>query len=135
LNRREFLGTVSTGIVAATAVARPDSPATPSGAKFVWYDDQGLGRNLFGLFRRTFDIAGGVNSAVVHVFADTAYQLFVNGEFIEFGPVRFDPRFPVFDSHDIAHLLKPGRNVVAVQVNYYGLHTFKSMPARAGMIA
>ena len=50
-------------------------------------------------------------------------------------PVRFDPRFPVFDTHDIAHLLKPGRNVVAVEVNHFGLHTFKSMPARAGMLA
>ncbi|MGH9614164.1 MAG: hypothetical protein ACRD4P_13910, partial [Bryobacteraceae bacterium] len=86
------------------------------------------------MFRRSFEIVGKLQSAKLHLFADTTYQLFVNGEFVEFGPVRFDPRYPLFDTHDLARYLKPGKNVIAVQVNYFGLHTFKSLPARGGMI-
>ncbi|MGE5557624.1 MAG: family 78 glycoside hydrolase catalytic domain [Bacillota bacterium] len=104
-------------------------------AKFIWYDSTGKGRNLFGLFRKTLDLKGNPQSALLCIFADTSYQLFINGKFIEFGPVRFDPRFPLYDTHDIARHLAPGRNVLAVQVNYFGHKTYKSMPAQAGLTA
>ncbi|MGE5557480.1 MAG: family 78 glycoside hydrolase catalytic domain [Bacillota bacterium] len=104
-------------------------------AKYIWYDQNGLGRNLYGMFRKTLELRGKVDSAVISIFADTSYQLFINGEFVEYGPVRFDPRFPLYDTHDIARFLRPGKNVIAVLVNYIGHHTFKTIPARAGMIA
>src|SRR4030042_115382 len=104
----------------------------PDSARFVWYDGAGLGRDLYGMFRKTLDIAGPVKCAQLHLFADTYYQLFVNGEFVEYGPVRFDPRFPLHDTHDIAARLKPGRNSIAVLVNGFGMKTFKAIPARAG---
>jgi len=120
----------------ADAASATDSGSTrPESAHFIWCDEQGEGRDLYALFRRTFDVRGAIETAVLHVFADTAYQLFVNGEFVEFGPVRFDPGHPVFDSHDLAGRLKPGRNTIAVQVNHFGMHTFRSMPSRAGFIA
>lgn len=132
MDRRVFLGSAAGGLLAASRTAA--ETATTQGA-YVWYDSEGLGRDLYGLFRRSFEITGAVRSAQLHLFADTRYQLFVNGEFVEFGPVRFDPRFPLFDTHDLAGRLRPGRNVIAVQVNYFGMHTFQSMPARAGMIS
>ena len=106
----------------------------PVEAKYIWYDDRGSGRNLYGMFRKTFDITGEVQSACLHIFADTSYQLFINGEFIEFGPVRFDPRFPLYDTHNISPYLKIGRNVIAVLVNFIGHKTFKNIPAGAGLI-
>ncbi|MBD2129121.1 family 78 glycoside hydrolase catalytic domain [Microcoleus sp. ZQ-A2] len=106
----------------------------PVEAKFIWYDAIGSGRNLYGLFRKSLQIQGKVKAAVFSVFADTAYQLFVNGEFVEFGPVRFDPRFPLYDTHDLSKYLQSGKNVIAVRVNYFGLKTYKSIPAQAGWI-
>ena len=117
------------GAAAANAADRP------SGARFVWYDKDGEGRNTFALFRKSFTVPGVVEGAELHLFADTSYQLFVNGQFVEFGPVRCDPRFPLFDTHEIGPLLRPGRNVIAVEVNFWGLKTFKAMPVRGAMIA
>lgn len=105
------------------------------GAKYIWYEKQGNGRNLYGMFRKTFAIDGKVVSAKINIFADTHYQLFINGTFIEFGPVRFDPRFPLYDSHDISPYLKEGENVIAVLVNCFGCKTYKAIKNPAGFIA
>ena len=104
-------------------------------ASFIWLDKDGQGRNLYGMFRKTFELKSGVKKAVLHLFADSSYQLFVNGKFVEFGPVRFDPRFPKYDTHDITPYLRSGRNVIALLVNYYGCRTFVAIPAAAGLIA
>lgn len=108
---------------------------TSMNAKYIWCDPTGTGRNPYCMFRKTFHIAGTAGSATLNLFADTAYRLFVNGESAEFGPVRFDPGFPVYDTHDIRRYLKPGKNVIAVLVNFIGHKTFRSIPARGGMIA
>ncbi|GET41224.1 family 78 glycoside hydrolase catalytic domain [Microseira wollei] len=146
MKRRKFLHLTVGGAVGSIVINNqtPDTsalvkvqthPTRPVEAKFIWYDNQGLGRNLYGLFRKSFQIQGNIKSALFSLFADTSYQLFVNGEFVEFGPVRFDPRFPLYDTHDITRYLRPGKNVIAVQVNYFGHKTFKSIPARAGWIS
>jgi hypothetical protein len=102
---------------------------------YVWYDQRGEGRNLYACFRRVLELKGPVKSATIRIFADTAYQLFVNGQFVEFGPVRFDPRYPTFDTHDIRKYLRPGRNVIAVSVNSFQHKTYKAIAHRAGFIA
>ena len=106
-----------------------------SGAKYIWYDDAGPGRNLYGGFRKSFVINNEVIEGNINIFADSHYQLFINGEFIEFGPVRFDPRFPLYDSHDIRKYLRMGENVIAILVNYFGYKTYKSIPNNPGLIA
>jgi hypothetical protein len=107
----------------------------PDSAKYLWFSREDRRRNVFAMFRRSFELGGDVVEAKLHLFADTAYQLFVNGEFVEFGPVRFDPRYPLYDTHDISRLLSRGRNVVAVLANYYGHKTYKAMSCQAGMVA
>ncbi|MBK1879735.1 alpha-L-rhamnosidase N-terminal domain-containing protein [Pelagicoccus mobilis] len=104
-------------------------------AKFVWYDREGKGRNRFAAFRRTFALRSKPEKALVQVFADTSYQLFVNGVFVQFGPVRFDVRNPQFDTHDIAQYLKSGDNVIAVLVKSFGCKTFKDNSVQGGFIA
>jgi hypothetical protein len=54
---------------------------------------------------------------VLHVFAYTRYQLFVNGEYVGRGPNRFENRRPEYDSWNVRERLRPGRNVVAVLVH------------------
>ncbi|MEI6602984.1 MAG: hypothetical protein WCL54_05815 [Clostridia bacterium] len=103
------------------------------GKQFIWYDQKGHGRNLYGEFRRSVEVAQVPASAVIHLFADTVYQLKVNGTFVGFGPVRFDPRFPQYDTYDFAPFLRPGRNVITLIVNYFGMKTYKSIPSQAGL--
>lgn len=103
--------------------------------RFVWYNSHGQGRNRFALFRRSFELKSAPREAKIHLFADTAYQLFVNGEFAQFGPLRFDVRRPRYDTIDLADHLRPGRNVVAVLVKSFGCKTFKDNSEQAGFIA
>lgn len=143
MNRRNFIQLTATGaagslLLTSNNLFGAEAAAVvskPGGARYIWYDAVGQGRNLYGLFRKTVTLTGEIKSAVIHLFADTAYQLFVNGQYVEFGPVRFDPRFPMFDSIDIAPFLIKGKNVIAVQSNYFGCKTYKSIPAGAGMVA
>jgi hypothetical protein len=103
--------------------------------KYIWVDPCGEGRNLHGMFRRSFELCGDACKAELNLFADSVYELCVNGTYVNFGPVRFDPRAPQFDTFDLAPYLHSGRNTIAVLVKHFGCVVFRAMPARAGLIA
>lgn len=100
--------------------------------KLVWSDENGSGRNLISNFRRVFEITEVPQSAAVSIFGDSYYQLFVNGVFVGFGPVRFDPKHPVYDEYDVAKYLVKGKNSICAIVNYFGMKTYKSIASNAG---
>ncbi len=104
-------------------------------SKYIWSDSEGEGRNLHSMFRRSFDVSGAVRKAQLHLFADSVYELVVNGKRINFGPARFDPRAPEYDSYDLIPYLYEGRNAISVLVQHFGCIVFRAMPARAGLIA
>jgi hypothetical protein len=106
----------------------------PLNAKFIWSDSDGNGRNIYTNFRKKISLTEVPEKAIFNLFADSSYQLFINDVFVQQGPIRFDPRFPVYDSRDIAPYLKIGENVIAIQANYFGLKTYKSIANRAGFI-
>jgi alpha-L-rhamnosidase len=146
MQRREFLQHTATAIAGTMLIPstfesvyasnlRRKALNKPPSAKFIWYEDQGLGRNLYGLFRRNIEIKGNIESATLNLFAESCYQLFINGKFVEFGPVRFDPRFPQYDNHDISKYLINGHNTIAVRVNYFGSKTYKAISNSAGLVA
>ncbi|MCL2463444.1 MAG: hypothetical protein FWF44_12315, partial [Defluviitaleaceae bacterium] len=104
--------------------------------KYIWFAPDDTSRNPYAAFRRTFTIQPpGDIKAEFHIFADTQYDLFVNGRFVGYGPARFDPRRPQYDSYDLSGFLTEGKNVIAVLANFVGHKTFKSIPGTAAMIA
>ncbi|TAH27558.1 MAG: hypothetical protein EAZ07_01395 [Cytophagales bacterium] len=143
MERRDFLKYSATSLAGAVmlnhnseAFLFNQNSGKPKNAYFIWNNqDDGLGRNLFSNFRRSFFLTAVPDSAELNIFADTSYQLFINGQFVQFGPIRFDPRFPVYDKHNISSFLKTGENVIAIQVNHYGCKTYKSITTRAGLLA
>ena len=83
---------------------------------FVWAD---LPRRKQGIalgFRKTFDLASKPSSALLHLFADARYILWVNGTYVDRGPARFQPNGPEYDTINISKFLHPGKNVVALIV-------------------
>ncbi|MCL2159041.1 MAG: hypothetical protein FWH48_06515, partial [Oscillospiraceae bacterium] len=106
-------------------------------AKYIWHNPCDKSRNPYAAFRKTFwlDDAKNIASADFNIFADTIYKLWVNGTFVGFGPVRFDPRFPQFDTYDLSPYLKNGKNAIAVLANFHGHKTYKNVPEVAAMIA
>lgn len=140
MKRRDFIKTTSTGALGAITLNSAGKSLSlladkPDKARFVWVTEQTHDRNVYGVFRRSFDLKKIPATAELKLFADTVYQLFVNGKFIEFGPVRFDPQFPQYDSHNLVPHLHEGRNAIVVLVNSFGQKTYKAMREQAGFLA
>ena len=65
--------------------------------------------------------AGTADARVGWMTADSRYRLTVNGQRVQWGPAPCDPRQLDVDPMDITALLRPGKNVMAVEVLYYGI--------------
>ncbi|MEI6035767.1 MAG: hypothetical protein WCS65_15995 [Verrucomicrobiae bacterium] len=105
-------------------------------ARFLWVEDSAEPRNQFVRFERNFDLLEVPAEFPMHLFADTRYRLRVNGRFVAAGPGRFVTQFPEFDTHHLAEFLRPGKNSVSVEVNFFGASSFQSMPdGKPGFIA
>ncbi len=102
-------------------------------SKFIWSDNEGLGRSKVLFFRKTFNLINPVEG-FVNIFADTRYRLIVNGTTIGHGPARFYTHCPQYDSYDVTPFLKCGINVIAVIVSNYGISTFQSNESIGGLI-
>ncbi len=74
---------------------------------------------LLMLFRKALEVEGNVSTAKIKISADTKYKLYVNGEFVEFGPSRGDKQIWFYDEVELAPFLKRGSNCIAVIVLRY----------------
>jgi hypothetical protein len=89
-------------------------------ARWIWYPSGRCLQNTFVLFRRTLDLEAAPRKAAGWICADSRYLLRVNGRRVQWGPAPADPRWMEADPVDLAALLRPGRNVLAATVLYYG---------------
>lgn len=101
-------------------------------ATWVWSDAHGGGRNVFAWFRRRLDLAAVPATAVLHLFADARWRLRVDGVVVAYGPCRFVPGHPEFDSIDLRPWLHAGCNLLLVEVWSPGCSTFQTMPESSG---
>lgn len=89
-------------------------------ARWIWFPSRRCLPNTFVLFRKSVELDVVPDNTRGWLLADSRYQLFVNGQRVQWGPSPADPRFPEADPLDLGGYLRPGRNVLAVQVLYYG---------------
>lgn len=73
-------------------------------------------------FRKSFNLESVPDEFIIHVSADNRYILYVNGNFITYGPSRGDLQHWRFESLDISKELRPGKNVIAAAVYNFGAH-------------
>ena len=123
-----------TGILMTAMVAMLYA-ANREEASFVWADQHGEGRQMVVFFRNDFDLDEMPKEAVLNLFADSRYQLFVNGIMINFGPARFYPAHPQYDSYSLLPWLKKGKNTIGVKVMSNGVHTYQIPKHTGGFIA
>ena len=88
--------------------------------KWIWAGGPGTESNVYYYFRKEFDLSETAETAPVRITADTRYDLYVNGSHAARGPVLSQPYFQYYDTHDVARLLRPGRNCIAVVVYHIG---------------
>ncbi len=79
--------------------------------------------NRWFLFRKTFDLPETVSHAVVDIFVDSRYILYVNGHMIGRGPARSNPYYARYDRHEVGEFLHEGANAIAILVHVYGIDT------------
>lgn len=71
-------------------------------------------------FRCRFSLAERPGELRVRVSADNRYKLYVNGQFVDFGPQRGDERHWFYETLDIAPFLREGENEVRALVWNFG---------------
>ncbi|WP_116105305.1 alpha-L-rhamnosidase C-terminal domain-containing protein [Lewinella sp. IMCC34191] len=104
------------------------------GARYVWTDTDTSEIFQVAYFRLSVTVEEDPRSADLHLFADSRYVLMVNGNPINFGPARFYPEHPSFDSYDLRPYLRRGNNVIGVKVLSNGAATFQLRRHRPGFI-
>lgn len=98
-------------------------PELPSGAwSAQWISLSSDPREELGVFafRRAFDLTEIPATLPVRVSADQRYKLYVNGQFVGFGPQRGDVLHWFYDTYDLAPHLKKGKNWIAALVWNFG---------------
>lgn len=101
--------------IAHFAVARP-----------VWPADRAGRMNDNVRFRGEFE-APSAGSCRLDLAGCTTYRVRLNGEFLAFGPARGPKGKFRIDSLDLAGRLKPGRNVVEIEVHGANVNSFEYM--------
>ena len=104
-------------------------------AKYVWNTTTGEGRQQYVYFRHEVDLSDLPTRAEINLYAYSRYELIVNGEYINFGPVRSTHKYPYYDTYDLLPLLEKGKNVIAVKALNNGMETFQIPFGSAGFIA
>jgi len=91
-----------------------------SPAKWIWYPSRRTLPNTFVLFRKEISLDAMPLKATGWISADSRYRFTVNGKRVQWGPAPCDPRWLEADPFDIRDHLTVGRNVIGVEVLYYG---------------
>lgn len=103
-------------------------------ATVVWFNDHGEGRNQHAFFRQSIHLDAPPEKAEVNVFADSRYILYVNGNPLNYGPLRSYPENPVYDVYDLSSYLVTGENVIALKVRSNGTNTYQLPLSKAGLV-
>ncbi len=91
-----------------------------SPARWIWLPSQRVLPNTFLLFRREFVLDAKPTRAMAWIAADSRYRISVNGQRLQWGPAPCDPRQLDVDPVDLSATLVPGKNVIGVEVLFYG---------------
>ena len=99
--------------------ARTGDPGTDLQRSFIWLASAPVDQPIYAAFRKNFELSGTPEAATLHLFADSRYILWINGQYIERGPCRFDPIAPEYDTLNVRPYLKRGVNALAVLVHHH----------------
>ncbi|AHF91793.1 alpha-L-rhamnosidase [Opitutaceae bacterium TAV5] len=91
-------------------------------------------RNRTLRFRKKFHLPFDPVSAELRIFADTHYQLFLNGCFCGRGPGRSDPTWTCYDRYDAVSFLQQGDNTIAALVLFQGFGTGARISIMQGLL-
>ncbi len=104
-------------------------------AEWIWTDTESVNDyNVLALFRREFELDEATRAELL-ITADSWYRLRINDQWVNDGPARAYPAHYRYDRLEVAPYLRSGRNVLEIEVRYFGCGTFHEIPVRAGLLA
>ena len=108
------------GLIVSASVAAESSSFIS--AKPVWLEGREKEKNVFVGFRATIDgkVAG---NAVLRLTGSTICRIFINGEFLGYGPARGPHGFDRVDEWPLKGHCKSGSNVIAIEVAGYNANS------------
>jgi alpha-L-rhamnosidase len=113
--------------MAAAVTAQPGKPMSKilsfQHGQPVWPKGRETEKNLFVGFRCAFAAPDG-GSTRLCLTASTLYRAFLNGEFLAHGPARAGHGWYRVDEIDLTERLKPGENVLAIEVAGYNANSY-----------
>jgi alpha-L-rhamnosidase len=124
--------------VAANRPGRPVDDAVGASLQraMIWSPSAPAGQGAYVAFRKSFTLQDAPASATLHLFADSRYLLWVNGNYVLRGPCRFNPKRPDYDSVELRPFLQKGANLLVVLVhNYAGAVNGRIMVHAPGLTA
>lgn len=102
-------------------------------ARWIWARSHVDTCNFYLYARREFQTEA-VGPAGAAVSCSSEYRLYVNGRYVGRGPSPCHPAFQYYDEHDVTHLLRPGKNVIAAVCYNYGEDTHCRPRAPGGFL-
>ena len=99
---------------------------TPSfqSAQPSWAKDRAEEMNVSLGFRAVVDVKDSGEKAVLRVAAATIYRAWINGTLVAHGPARGPHGYYRVDMIDVSDQLKPGANVIAIEVAGYNSNSY-----------
>ena len=85
-----------------------------------------IGQTQLVCFRKELRLSGSSEKMPVRISADGRYKLYANGKLVCFGPCKGDDKRRYMDEPDLRPYLRPGRNLLAVEVLLVGSDAWNS---------
>ena len=95
----------------------------PSETESVWVKGTEREMNAYYGFSARFDVESGAKP-VLRFSAGGIARVWVNGKFAAYGPARAPEGYMRMDEWPLAHLVRPGRNTVAIEVSNPAVNQF-----------
>ncbi len=100
----------------------------------VWASGREKEMNLNLGFHGTFQ-SPSKEVVKLRITASTIYRIFLNGEFLGYGPARAAHGFFRVDEYDLGKKVKPGQNVLAIEVAGYNVNTYYTLDQPSFLLA
>jgi len=97
--------------------------------KWIWGENKSI-KNSYYYFRKELEISDNKDLKIL-ITADTRYKLYVNGQYVGYGPIQSQPFCTYYDTWDISNYLHQGINVIGI-IGYYSGHLKQT---RGGVLA
>ncbi|WP_165220950.1 alpha-L-rhamnosidase-related protein [Aquisphaera insulae] len=114
-----IVGWITLGTILAGQVAAGEFRA----ARPVWPRGRETEKNLTVGFRATFE-PPAQTPVIVRLAGSTRYRVWLNGEHVGYGPARGPHGFFRVDEIDLTRRVRPGRNLLAVEVAGYNVNSY-----------